>query len=109
MLSPSAALMGADRKSVALITDGRFSGGAAPGSSVGHMARRQAGGPIAVVREGDQITINSKDRSISLDAGPEEIADRLSRWKAPEQKYRRGVMGKYAKLVGSASHGAVTS
>jgi dihydroxy-acid dehydratase len=110
MLSPSAALMGAGLgKDVALITDGRFSGGT-HGIMVGHIApEAQAGGPIAVVREGDPITINPKDRSISLDAGPEEIADRLSRWKAPEQKYRRGVMWKYAKLVGSASRGAVTS
>ena len=110
MLSPSAALVGAGLgKDVALITDGRFSGGT-HGIMVGHIApEAQAGGPIAAVREGDRITINPKDRSISLDVGPEEIADRLSRWKAPEQKYRRGVMGKYAKLVGSASHGAVTS
>ncbi len=110
MLSPSAALMGAGLgKDVALITDGRFSGGT-HGIMVGHIApEAQAGGPIAVIREGDPITINPKDRSISLDAGPEEIADRLSRWKAPEQKYRRGVMGKYARLVGSASRGAVTS
>ena len=61
------------------------------------------------LREGDRITINPKDRSISLEAGESEIAGRLSRWKEPEPKYRRGVMGKYAKLVGSASHGAVTS
>jgi dihydroxy-acid dehydratase len=110
MLSPSAALMGAGLgKDVALVTDGRFSGGT-HGIMVGHIApEAQAGGPIAVVREGDPITINPKNRSISLDVGPEEIADRLSRWKAPEQTYRRGVMGKYARLVGSASCGAVTS
>jgi dihydroxy-acid dehydratase len=110
MLSPSAALMGAGLgKDVALITDGRFSGGT-HGIMVGHIApEAQAGGPIVVVREGDRITINPKDRSISLEAGDAEIAARLSRWKAPEPKYRRGVMGKYAKLVGSASHGAVTS
>ncbi|TFG60230.1 MAG: dihydroxy-acid dehydratase, partial [Deltaproteobacteria bacterium] len=110
MLSPSAALMGAGLgKDVALITDGRFSGGT-HGIMVGHIApEAQAGGPIAIVQEGDRITINPKDRSISLEAGDAEIAARLSRWKAPEPKYRRGVMGKYAKLVGSASHGAVTS
>jgi len=110
MLSPSAALMGAGLgKDVALITDGRFSGGT-HGIMVGHISpEAQAGGPIAIVKEGDRITINPKDRSISLEAGDSEIAGRLSRWKAPEPKYRRGVMGKYAKLVGSASHGAVTS
>jgi dihydroxy-acid dehydratase len=110
MLSPSAALMGAGLgKDVALITDGRFSGGT-HGIMVGHIApEAQAGGPIAIVREGDRITIHPGDRSISLEAGDEEIAGRLSRWKAPEPKYLRGVMGKYARLVGSASHGAVTS
>jgi len=110
MLSPSAALMGAGLgKDVALVTDGRFSGGT-HGIMVGHVApEAQAGGPIAVVREGDRITIHPGDRSISLEAKESEIADRLSRWNAPEPKYRRGVMGKYAKLVGSASYGAVTS
>jgi dihydroxy-acid dehydratase len=110
MLSPSAALMGAGLgKDVALITDGRFSGGT-HGIMVGHIApEAQAGGPIAIVRDGDRIIINPKDRSISLEASEAEIAVRLSRWNAPEPKYRRGVMGKYAKLVGSASHGAVTS
>jgi dihydroxy-acid dehydratase len=77
---------------------------------VGHVApEAQAGGAIAIVREGDRITINPRERSISLDAGEEEIAGRLSRWKAPEPKYPRGVLGKYARLVGSASKGAVTS
>jgi len=110
MLSPSAALMGAGLgKEVALVTDGRFSGGT-HGVMVGHVApEAQAGGAIAIVREGDRITINPRERSISLDAGEEEIAGRLSRWKAPEPKYPRGVLGKYARLVGSASKGAVTS
>jgi dihydroxy-acid dehydratase len=110
MLSPSAALMGAGLGAdVALITDGRFSGGT-HGIMVGHVApEAQAGGPIAILREGDRITINPRDRSISLEAGEAEIAGRLSRWTAPEPKYKRGVLGKYAKLVGSASKGAVTS
>jgi dihydroxy-acid dehydratase len=110
MLSPSAALMGAGLgKDVALITDGRFSGGT-HGIMVGHISpEAQAGGPIGIVREGDRITISPRDRSISLEAEEAEIADRLSRWKAPEPKYLRGVMGKYARLVGSASYGAVTS
>jgi dihydroxy-acid dehydratase len=110
MLSPSAALMGAGLgKDVALITDGRFSGGT-HGIMVGHIApEAQVGGPIAIVKEGDRITINPKDRTISLEAGDAEITTRISRWKAPELKYQRGVMGKYAKLVGSASQGAVAS
>ncbi len=109
MLSPSAALMGAGLgKNVALITDGRFSGGT-HGIMVGHIApEAQTGGPIAIVREGDRITIDPGKRTISLQAGDGEIADRLSRWTAPETKYRRGVLGKYARLVGSASKGAVT-
>jgi dihydroxy-acid dehydratase len=110
MLSPSAALMGAGLgKDVALVTDGRFSGGT-HGIMVGHVApEAQAGGPIAVVREGDRITIHPGERSITLDADEAEIANRLSRWKAPEPKYPRGVLGKYARLVGPASTGAVTS
>jgi dihydroxy-acid dehydratase len=110
MLSPSAALMGAGLgKDVALVTDGRFSGGT-HGIMVGHVApEAQAGGPIAVVREGDRITINPGKRSISLEAGQGEIEERLSRWNQPDPKYRRGVLGKYAKLVGSASQGAVTN
>ena len=110
MLSPSAALMGAGLgKDVALITDGRFSGGT-HGIMVGHIApEAQAGGAIAVVREGDRITINPGVRTISLEEGEAEVTARLSRWKAPEPKYRRGVLGKYATLVGSASRGAVTS
>ncbi|NJD61613.1 MAG: dihydroxy-acid dehydratase [Deltaproteobacteria bacterium] len=109
MLSPSAALMGAGLgKDVALVTDGRFSGGT-HGIMVGHVApEAQEGGPIAVVREGDRITIHPGERTISLEADDVEIADRLSRWKAPEPKYRHGVLGKYARLVGSASKGAVT-
>jgi dihydroxy-acid dehydratase len=110
MLSPSAALMGAGLgKDVALVTDGRFSGGT-HGIMVGHVApEAQAGGAIAIVREGDMITINPAKRSISLEASEAEIASRLSMWKAPEPKYPRGVLGKYARLVGSASKGAVTS
>jgi dihydroxy-acid dehydratase len=110
MLSPSAALMGAGLgKDVALVTDGRFSGGT-HGIMVGHVApEAQAGGAIAIVREGDRIVITPKERSITLDADEAEIAERLSRWKPPEPKYPRGVLGKYARLVGSASKGAVTS
>jgi dihydroxy-acid dehydratase len=110
MLSPSAALMGAGLgKEVALVTDGRFSGGT-HGIMVGHVApEAQAGGPIAAVRDGDRITIHPGERSIRLDAGDGEIAARLAQWRAPEPKYARGVLGKYARLVRSASEGAVTS
>jgi dihydroxy-acid dehydratase len=77
---------------------------------VGHVSpEAQAGGAIAIVREGDRITIHPEERSISLDAGDAEIAARISRWSAPEPKYPRGVLGKYTRLVGSASKGAVTS
>jgi dihydroxy-acid dehydratase len=110
MLSPSAALMGAGLgKDVALVTDGRFSGGT-HGIMVGHVSpEAQAGGAIAVVREGDRITISPGEKSISLDVREAEIAGRLSEWKPPEPKYTRGVLGKYVRLVGSASYGAVTS
>jgi len=69
----------------------------------------QAGGAIAVVREGDRVTIHPEERSITLDASDAEIADRFARWTAPEPNYPRGVLGKYTRLVGSASKGAVTS
>jgi dihydroxy-acid dehydratase len=110
MLSPSAALMGAGLgKDVALVTDGRFSGGT-HGIMVGHVApEAQAGGAIAVVREGDRIAINPVERSISLEVNEPEIARRLAGWRAPEPKYTRGVLGKYVRLVGSASGGAVTN
>jgi dihydroxy-acid dehydratase len=110
MLSPSAALMGAGLgKDVALVTDGRFSGGT-HGIMVGHVApEAQAGGAIAIVRDGDRITIDPGEKSISLDASESEIAGRLSRWNSPEPKYTRGVLGKYVRLVGSASKGAVTN
>ncbi|MBI5905515.1 MAG: dihydroxy-acid dehydratase [Deltaproteobacteria bacterium] len=110
MLSPSAALMGAGLgKDVALVTDGRFSGGT-HGIMVGHVApEAQAGGPIAVVREGRRIAIDPGERSIAVEADDADIAGRLARWSAPEPKYPRGVLGKYTRLVGSASKGAVTS
>lgn len=110
MLSPSAALMGAGLgKDVALVTDGRFSGGT-HGIMVGHVApEAQAGGVIAIVREGDRITISPGEKTISLDVSDAEIAGRLAEWKPPEPRYTRGVLGKYVRLVGSASMGAVTA
>ncbi|MDP3975935.1 MAG: dihydroxy-acid dehydratase [bacterium] len=110
MLSPSAALAGAGlSKGVALITDGRFSGGS-HGIMIGHIApEAAAGGPIAVVREGDQISIDVPKRQLSLDISKKELNTRLKAWKPKKSKYTRGVLAKYAKLVSSASEGAVTS
>lgn len=110
MLSPSAALMGAGLGGdVALVTDGRFSGGT-HGIMVGHVSpEAQVGGPIAIVREGDRITIHPGERSIAIDLDSAAVAGRLAQWVPPEPKYPRGVLGKYARLVGSASQGAVTS
>lgn len=110
MLSPSAALMGAGLgKDVALLTDGRFSGGT-HGIMVGHMTPEAAdGGVIAVIEEGDIIDINIDTKTIDLVLSEEEIANRLTKWKKPEPRYKRGVLHKYTKLVSSASEGAVTS
>ncbi len=109
MLSPSSALMGAGLgKDVALITDGRFSGGT-HGIMVGHISpEAQVGGPIAILQEGDRITIDLTKKSIDVDLSPSDIKQRLSHWHAPKLKYERGVLAKYARLVGSASKGAVT-
>lgn len=110
MLSPSAALMGAGLgQDVALITDGRFSGGT-HGYMIGHVTPEAAdGGVIAIVEEGDLIKIDKTNQKIDLMISDEEIANRLSKWKAPKSKYTRGVLAKYAKLVSTASKGAVTS
>ena len=109
MLSPTSAVMGKGLgKEVALITDGRFSGGS-HGFVVGHITpEAYCGGTIAIVRDGDQITIDAKKRTITLHAAESEIKARLKKWKAPSPRYTRGVLAKYAKLVSSASEGAVT-
>jgi len=109
MLSPTSAIMGRGLgNSVALITDGRFSGGS-HGFVVGHVTPEAAvGGPIAIVEDGDEIVIDAEKRSIDLNLPEAAIQERLSHWRAPEPKARRGVLAKYAKLVGSASEGAVT-
>ena len=109
MLSPTSAVMGRGLgKNVALITDGRFSGGS-HGLVVGHITpEAQVGGPIAVVRDGDRITIDADKRSISLGISAVELKKRLARWKAPKPRYTRGVLGKYARVVRSASEGALT-
>lgn len=109
MLSPTSAIMGRGLGSdVALITDGRFSGGS-HGFVVGHITPEAAeGGPIALVRDGDVITIDAVENRIVLDISEQELASRLANWKAPEPKYKRGVLAKYARTVQSASQGAIT-
>ncbi|WP_216921096.1 dihydroxy-acid dehydratase [Synechococcus sp. CCAP 1479/9] len=109
MLAPTAAIIGEGLgDSVALITDGRFSGGTY-GMVVGHVAPEAAvGGTIALVQEGDSITVDAKQRLIQLNVADEELAHRRSGWTKPAPRYRTGVLGKYARLVSSSSLGAVT-
>jgi dihydroxy-acid dehydratase len=109
MLAVTAAIVGEGLgDSVALLTDGRFSG-ATHGFMAGHIAPESAlGGPIAAVRDGDTITIDVTNRRIDLDVPDEEIAARVHAYQVPESSHRTGVMAKYAKLVSSASQGAVT-
>ena len=109
MLSPTGAVMGLGLgKEVALITDGRFSGGS-HGFVVGHVTPEAFdGGPLAVVRNGDPVTIDAITRSMNLDIPAKELKSRLAQWKKPKPRYRRGILAKYAALVSSASHGAVT-
>jgi len=109
MLSPTSAVMGKGLgKDVALITDGRFSGGS-HGFVVGHITPEAFdGGPIALIENGDRITIDAETRQITVDVSDAELAERKTRWVRPESKYKRGVLAKYAKTVSSASEGAVT-
>ena len=109
MLTPTSAIAGAGLASgVALITDGRFSGGS-HGFIVGHVTpEAQEGGPIALVREGDRITIDAKRRVLEVDVSPEELAQRRSAWTAPPLKARRGTLYKYIRGVKPASEGCVT-
>ncbi len=110
MLGVTGAIVGAGlSESVALITDGRFSG-ATRGFCVGHIAPEAAvGGPIAAVEEGDIISLDIKKRTIDLDIPQNVLQDRLRKWSTPEPKYRSGVFAKYVALVGSASQGALTT
>jgi dihydroxy-acid dehydratase len=110
MLSPTAAIMGKGLgDKVALITDGRFSGGS-HGFVVGHVAPEAAvGGPIALVQDGDPITIDAESRTINMGVEPAEIARRRAAWQPPPPKATGGTLGKYAQLVSSASLGAVTT
>jgi dihydroxy-acid dehydratase len=109
MLSPTSAISGRGLgKDVALITDGRFSGGS-HGFVVGHITPEAFnGGLLAIVKNGDLITIDAKARKIDLKVPTAEIKKRLKAWKQPKPRYTRGVLAKYAKLVTSASTGAVT-
>ena len=110
MLAVTAAIMGAGLgESVALMTDGRFSG-ATHGLMAGHVAPEAAhGGPIAALHDGDVIVYDVDARELRVELPDEEIKTRLARWKAPEPRYKNGVLGKYARHVSSASVGAVTS
>jgi dihydroxy-acid dehydratase len=109
MLSPTSALIGEGLgDSVGLITDGRFSGGTY-GMVVGHVApEAYVGGAIALVQEGDSITIDAEQRLLQLNVSDEELAKRRAAWQPPEPRYTRGVLAKYARLVSTASKGAIT-
>jgi dihydroxy-acid dehydratase len=109
MLSPTSAVMGKGLgKEVALITDGRFSGGT-HGFVVGHITpEAHVGGALAIVQNGDEITIDAETKQLTLHVNEHEIARRLEKWQQPAPRYTRGVLAKYAKLVSSASKGAVT-
>ena len=109
MLKPTAAIIGAGLgNDVVLITDGRFSGGT-HGFVVGHVSpEAQVGGPIAFVNDGDEITLDATLNSITLNVSETELNVRKANWKAPELKFKRGVLSKYARTVSSASEGCVT-
>ncbi|CAM3571039.1 dihydroxy-acid dehydratase [Halomonas sp. FME1] len=109
MLTPTSAIMGRGLgNDVALITDGRFSGGS-HGFVVGHVSPEAFdGGPLALVENGDTITIDAEADTIEVDLSDEELARRRTAWQQPEPRYTRGVLAKYARLVSSASTGAVT-
>jgi dihydroxy-acid dehydratase len=109
MLKPSSAIMGAGLgQDVALLTDGRFSGGS-HGFLIGHIVpEAQEGGPIGLVRDGDTITIDAETRELNFDVSDQEIAKRREGWTAPALKYTKGTLFKYARFVSDASHGCVT-
>jgi dihydroxy-acid dehydratase len=109
MLTPTSAIMGAGLgKDVALLTDGRFSGGS-HGFIIGHITpEAQDGGPIALVKDGDNVVIDAASCSLSMDVSDAELARRREAWGAPPAKATRGVLGKYVRLVRSASEGCAT-
>jgi dihydroxy-acid dehydratase len=110
MLGVTGAIVGAGlSESVALLTDGRFSG-ATRGFMVGHVSPEAAvGGPIAAVQEGDMISLDIEKRTIDIEVSSEELQNRLRQWKQPEPRYRTGVFAKYVALVASAAEGAITT
>ena len=110
MLATTAALVGQGLgKKVAMVTDGRFSGGTR-GFMVGHVApEAYVGGPIALIKNGDEITIDTETSVIDLHVSEEELAKRKLEWKKPEPNYTSGALAKYATLVGSAAQGAITT
>jgi len=109
MLTPTSAIMGAGLgNDVAMMTDGRFSGGS-HGFIIGHVTpEAQDGGPIALLRDGDRITIDATSCELRVDLSDQELATRRAAWRAPAPKATSGVLGKYVKLVRSASEGCVT-
>ena len=109
MLSPTSAIMGRGlSQDVAPITDGRFSGGS-HGFVIGHITPEAFdGGPLALVEDGDKITIDAERSTISVDLSDDALAQRRSKWKKPAPYAERGILAKYARLVSSASLGAVT-
>ena len=109
MLGPTGAIMGAGLgKDVALITDGRFSGGS-HGFVIGHITpEAYVGGPLALVENGDKISIDAEKRVMTLHVSDKDLARRKKAWKQPKPRYTHGVLAKYAKLVSSASEGAIT-
>jgi dihydroxy-acid dehydratase len=109
MLAPTSALIGQGLgESVGLLTDGRFSGGTW-GMVVGHVApEAYVGGTIALIREGDSITIDAHKLLLQLNVADDEIARRRAAWKPPAPRYTKGVLAKFAKLASTASKGAIT-
>ena len=108
MLNPTAVITGMGLK-VGLITDGRFSG-ASQGACVGHISpEAMAGGPIALIEDGDMITIDIPNRKLELEVSDEELTARRARWVKPEAKIKTGYLARYAKLTSSANTGAVLS
>jgi dihydroxy-acid dehydratase len=110
MLSPTAAIMGKGLgDKVAFLTDGRFSGGT-HGFVVGHITpEAYNGGPLAIVEDGDEITIDADSNQVNLNISDQEIASRCKKWVLPKNTIEKGVLGKYRALVSSASKGAVTT
>jgi dihydroxy-acid dehydratase len=108
MFAVTAAIVGAGLgESVALVTDGRFSG-ATRGFMIGHVAPEAAcGGPIAVVRDGDEVVIDVNERRLDVAVLAEVLQGRLATWHAPQPRYTSGVLGRYAAMVASASDGAI--